>query len=538
MILSEIILKAKEAGFFRAKTFESKTKVFDSLDFGFKTEDEKSGYFDMLMSYDNDQRQKKLARQKMKIEKEQSKKLADAQLTDVQHIQKQDDRYFVLTAAQNNTPVNATFFKSLQKFCNDKKATLLVGKLTYNKNGFAQPEVNNDLWFDPLVVPYLVDQHTQLSEKWHFLAHANIIPTAINPLSGLAGATNNDVNMIVPASKISLECNAALDKLPKIMASTGTVTERNYILRKAGACAITEHNIGAIFVDVKTGDIRQLEQMPGFDGFYYEHDLYSSKGKDKLRVVNCVTAVNLGDIHSEKLSENDLQKVLDFVYYWKPKHIFLHDLLDFSSRNHHNRKDPIFIHNQHILNNTVRGDLQKARNVLEQLQDVCSAATLHIIESNHDQALERWLKETDFKLDPVNATIYLELMRAIYKANEEKVELNLLKHALDIVSDCPTDDQIIFHKVGESCILSDIEFAYHGHQGIKGSKGSPQQFRKLGIRMNTGHAHTPSICGKVYTAGVSVSDRMDYTIGAAENNRVAHIITYCNGQRSIIFGDI
>ena len=56
--------------------------------------------------------------------------------------------------------------------------------------------------------------------------------------------------------------------------------------------------------------------------------------------------------------------------------------------------------------------------------------------------------------------------------------------------------------------------------------------------MNTGHTHTPSICGKVYTAGVSVSSRMDYTIGAAENNRVAHIVTYCNGQRSIIFDDI
>ena len=51
--------------------------------------------------------------------------------------------------------------------------------------------------------------------------------------------------------------------------------------------------------------------------------------------------------------------------------------------------------------------------------------------------------------------------------------------------------------------------------------------------MNTGHTHTPSIYGGVYTAGVAGSLDMGYNVGASSWTQT-HLITYANGQRTLI----
>ena len=80
--------------------------------------------------------------------------------------------------------------------------------------------------------------------------------------------------------------------------------------------------------------------------------------------------------------------------------------------------------------------------------------------------------------------------------------------------------------------IAGIECGSHGHNGINGARGNPKGFRKLG-KMNTGHTHTPSIYGGVYTAGVAGSLDMGYNIGASSWSQT-HLITYENGQRTLI----
>lgn len=196
------------------------------------------------------------------------------------------------------------------------------------------------------------------------------------------------------------------------------------------------------------------------------------------------------------------------------------------------------MHVQHVKGNTVKGDLTILANVLD---DICEAAKeyngkVDIIESNHDLAINTWLKNADFKLDPTNATVYLDCMLAIYEHNESNPgkPFNMLKYAYEKHGGGAYANAINFHETDESVIIAGVEMGNHGHNGINGSRGSPVQFRSLGIAMNTGHTHAPSIYGRVYTAGVLGSLDMGYNIGAS-SWAYADIVTYENGQRQIIF---
>lgn len=529
-------------GFFRLQSETSKNKKIEALkepfEIKFQTELNQE-ILDILEFYQNEQRTVKHAREKARIEKLKNLPLSAGCNKSNEHIQYLPHGKYVLTSAQNNTDIDQSMLDSLITFCKENGAQLLIGRLTYNKNGFAQPDINNEdggLWYTPQVKPYLVSGHICLGAKHHFIADANIMPTAKNPLVGFAGIVPAGENAYLPATKISLKVEAALKNAKvKILASTGTVTKRNYILRKVGATAAIEHNIGALYINTETNELRHLEQMEGFTGFYDLNKIYTSKDCDN--VVNHVAAFQPGDIHAEKVEQRNIAKVRQLILTLKPKALLIHDLCDFSSRNHHNIKDPAFIHRQHVNNNTVKGDLKAVSSVLDSLINVTTEdCDIHVIESNHDLAINTYLKNSDFKLDPVNAVTYLTCMLALYKHQEKtgNGNFNMLKFAYKHIGRGKFTEKINFHETDESVMISGVEMGNHGHNGVNGSRGSPIQFRALGVAMNTGHTHTPGITGKVYTAGVTASLEMGYNLGAS-SWAIAHIVTYVNGQRQILF---
>ena len=158
------------------------------------------------------------------------------------------------------------------------------------------------------------------------------------------------------------------------------------------------------------------------------------------------------------------------------------------------------------------------------------------MESNHDLAINTWLKNADFKIDPINALVYLDCMTALYRHKEEGNGdyFNMLQYAYEEIGEGGYSDQINFHETDESLVIAGVEMGNHGHNGVNGSRGSPKQFAALGVPMNTGHTHSPSIFYPCFTAGVTASLEMGYNIGAS-SWAIADTITYANGQRQIIF---
>lgn len=539
---TDLIAFFSAENFFRLKTDEKQRERFESLTDAFIAEFEREpskSDWQMLLAYQEEMRQRRLAKERAKLEKEANKPLSGGFDSATDHVQRLPAGRYVLTAAQNNTDIDKNFFNSLLHYCEVNNARLLVAKMTYNKRGFQQPALDysgDDLWYDPALEQYFVTGQLDLGGMFHFIADANVIPTAKNPLVGFDGITPAGIGAIIPASKIALKVSAALKNAKtKILAATGTVTKRNYILRKTGAIASLEHNIGAVFVDTESGIIRHLEQMEGSNGF---HDLlvrYHSKGH---AVTHGVTALQFGDIHAEKMTKANLDNAIALIDQFKPDNIILHDVLDFSSRNHHNIKDPVFLHIQNVKGNTVASDLRELANVLDAITYATHPynSNVHIIESNHDLAINTWLKTADFKNDPINGTTYLRCMLALYEHNENDPNeyFNMLHYAYKHIGGGNNANLINFHETDESLILAGVEMGCHGHNGANGSRGSPNQFRSLGIPLNTGHTHSPGIVGPVYTAGVAASLEMGYNIGPS-SWAIAHIVTYENGQRQIIF---
>lgn len=543
---TEIIAFFSAAGIFRKRTVEKQREAFDAESEAFKAEfsrDLNDDDWQMLIAYQADKAEakrkreaEKLARDAAKAAKLAAMPIAGGDASPHSHISIYPRGRYILTCAQNNTLVDDTFWQSLLVYAEKHNAKILVAKVLYNKKAFRQPGIEEaeEYWFDDKVKPYLVEGQIDLAGS-HFIADANVIPTAKWPTSGFDGITPSGVNAFIPATKIELRVSAALKGAEtKVISSTGACTMRNYIMRKTGAIAAFGHNIGALFVDTENNVFRHLEQMQGAAGFYDTDGFYSPSGFSPLSAGN-VAALQLGDIHAEKMEAENLSRAQELILALEPANLVLHDVLDFSSRNHHNIKDCVFVYSQTMAGNTVEGDLIKLANVLDSLAS-CTIGQVHIVESNHDLAINTWLKNADFKADPVNALVYLDCMKALYEhiGRGKSEYFNMLAYAYEYIGGGKYGHLIQFHETDESLIIAGTENGNHGHNGANGARGNPKGFANLGVPINTGHTHSPSIYGPCYTAGVTASLYMGYNVGAS-SWAVAHIVTYDNGQRQILF---
>lgn len=536
-----IIILAMNLGFFRAKNPEKQSLAIAEM----MEMEEMAGvdvaFVTSILEAETLRRhvvsQNRIARSVERAEAEAAKPLTGGEVTATAHVKEMPRGVYVLTTAQNNTEVCPVFFAALMHYIKHMGATLLIAKTTYNLNGFQQGQDAQGVYYVDQVRPFLIEGQISLGGI-DFVSQANVLPTAKNPLAGFEGVTPVGIDAVIPASKIALKCTASLKGgKGKRLFSTGAVTLRNYIMRKAGAVAATEHNIGALLVDTtgKTPVVRQLEMMPDSAGFYDNGEFFGANGA--IELVRPV-ALQFGDIHAEKMEADNLEAMQTLIRQYAPETVILHDVMDFSSRNHHNVKDCAFMFAQQVQKNTVAGDVREVARVIDALFAVDSTGEMkaHVIESNHDLAINTWLKNADFKLDPVNALTYLQCMTALYQHIDAygNTNFNMLKYCYTAIGGGRYANSIVFHETDESVSMAGVEMGCHGHTGTNGSKGSPMQFRALGVPMNTGHTHTPSINGACYTAGVSASLEMGYNIGAS-SWKLAHVLTWPNGQRQVIF---
>jgi len=448
-----------------------------------------------------------------------------------------EGRRFVFTSAQNNTNIHENFFQSLLTYCKENDAELIVGTFIYNKNGFQNGTLeSDDVWFDPKIRPFLLTEGRIIAPGLEWCGELNILPTAKYPLSGFEQYTGK-ASAIVPHAKISMESIAtAKIEAAKLMYSTGAITQHNYIQKKAGQVAESEHCFGAVIVEIDEQGEWFARQIQTDESGSFQ-DLTTVYHPNKVYKDACVLGINWGDLHSEKSDYHILRACREMLDDLQPSYQFFHDCFDMTSRNHHNRKSGFFLAKMAANGETVEKDLQQCADVLGSFNrpDVTSV----IVESNHDLALESWLDCNiyDYRQDPVNALTYLKLQAAKYEAiSQDEDDFNLLKYALTdhIVAGTTADlKKYTFLSVDSEFQIAGIECGMHGHIGANGSRGSPKQFRKLAMRVNTGHTHSASIHGGVYTAGVTGKLDMGYNTGPSSWSH-SHIVTYPNGMRSIL----
>lgn len=445
---------------------------------------------------------------------------------------------YILTSAQNNTWVNKEVWENLLALAEHYAAEILVSRFSYNLQGFqpAKPGETTDAenWYDPVLEPYINDKRVELAPSLVWCGEMNILPTAARPLSTFETYTGTKSG-IFPHVKIAMESIAnGKWEIPKFNYTTGTVTNLNYIQKKAGLKAEFHHCFGALLVEIDS-EGRWFARQLNADSKAVIHDLDVKVDKGKVTQDNRVEAIGWGDVHEQELSPAIKELCWGksgLIDHLKPRFQFMHDLVSFSRRNHHDLKDAHRMFAIHCQGrDSVEGEMEDVAKFINEVaeRDFCEMV---VVDSNHDNALTRWLKEADYKIDPVNALFFLTCQKRKYEAIADG---DGWFHLVEwVLQNKGVPKEVRFLRVDESFLVcGEIECGMHGHLGINGARGAPNSLAKLGRKANTGHTHSAGIRDGLYTGGTCSIMDMGYNNGPGSWSH-SHVVTYPNGKRCIV----
>lgn len=457
---------------------------------------------------------------------------------------------YIVTSAQNNTPVNKPFWEALLLLAEHYEAEILVGTFSYNQNQFGKLAVKagkkkayeNELWFDPAIQPYICDKRLVLGEGLVWCGEMNILPTAVNPLEGLETYSHRK-SAIFPHAKVAMRSIATMQgEGTKLNYTTGACTLMNYIQKKEGLKAEHHHRYAALIVEVDHTGFWSVRQI-GFsknkkDGVLQDLDVVVKDGA--VTTGNPVEAITWGDLHATCAEPWVVEKSLEMLDLLKPKYQFLHDIMEGVSINRHMVKNHPQPHQ--YFDRWLRGfhrvdeELKETRKVVERyLRPWCQTI---VPDSNHDGWwLKSWLAKYDYRYDPANAELFLKLQAFMYgeiRKGKMPRDVNITERAL--VNEAGLQPGVVkFLLPDESFIICGrkIECGMHGHLGVNGAQGTPASLAKIGRRANIAHTHSAGIYDGLYVAGTTSKLRWDYNHGPSSWTH-SHIVTYPNGLRTIV----
>ena len=437
----------------------------------------------------------------------------------------------VVTTAQNNSEVDVDFLSTLVNYCSVNDAALVIIPIRYKKN-------SDDVFsYQKNIIPYLVDNKIVFPEnKLCICADLKLLSTAVNPLSGLDAFSKGN-SLVVGHAQVQLRTlpRGTDRKYPPIITTTGAVTKKNYSNTKAGIQAEFNHSMSAVLIELCDDSeifVRHLNYDENRKGFYdlnYWYDAFVYSKIDR------VDALITGDSHV-RYHDPEVYKatygVGGLMVTLYPKYWCVHDACDFNSRSHHSIKNPF--------SNYLKRKLE-TDSVIDELKEVCDFIVSNkpigtkamIVGSNHDIHLDKWLRETDIRTDPVNAKVFHYLWYIMCEYMDEHGSIPpALKAFFETYAG--KTDAVEFLEESDSFKLHGIELAIHGANGISGSRGSINQYSRLPDKTVTGHSHAPCVQKGSYSVGTSSVFNMDYVKSASAWDH-AHCIIHPNGKRQLVF---
>lgn len=451
-------------------------------------------------------------------------------------------------AAQNMTPLHGPAWLNLQAYALFLNAFVLCGGLVYGKGLFETRRKQDVLEVAPwsTEMAEFVTRESCQFEGFRFAAEMNTSPTATNPLAGMHGYVAAQTT-IFPHPKRAWESvprNKHQD--PIFMVTTGSVTVPNYVLRKAGLRALQSHTIGAVLVEVDNQDrvfVRTIDCDPDTGEFW---DLDIHVGRGEVRLAADVRAqrglpgpvLGLGCIHRDKLNaacaravwglggmpEGDIP-LIDAI---QSSHQVFNDLLDSGSISHHERHNPWTQVQKTVAGmKSIQGEIARVADfIAETERPWCET---HVVYSNHDDHLARWLRDTDWREDPVNARFYLRANLAMVEAIHEQREFDVFEWA---IRNANPSARFTVTDVDEPLVFFRTSYQYHGDRGVNGARGTTAGLTRLGIPITKAHDHTGTWRDGVISA-FSLLDYPDYAKGPSTWGRGA-TIEHPDGSRQMV----
>lgn len=454
---------------------------------------------------------------------------------------------YLVTYAQDDTPVHQAFWTNLKAFASHIHAAIRVCGVTYQKALYSDHSTMTAV-YAPEVRPFMDFERSHLDARSDVLlvGSANVIPTTANALSGFQTA-NHGRHVIVPSARIAMEpIPCMLDDEPAFALTTGAVTVPNYVGRAAGQKALHRHTFGALLVEIDVDGyvfLRQIEAAE--DGSFQDLERVATGGT--VSTGNSVESIAWGDIHYDMLDPimslfawghdvalgRTVRRHGTIIDTYKPRYQYFSDTSDFRPRNHHSLYDPHARARNYANGFDDVGEwLAKASTfIADTRRDFCQSV---IVESNHDAALTRWLRDssTAVTLDPKNLLLWHRLNADLIESIQTGREINIVEHAMRQMGNL--GDDVHFVGSGQSYRVNGIEYGLHGHDGVNGSRGGSVSYDRSGVKITSMHTHSPRIFGNSYVGGHNNKRRMGYNEKGMTTWAFADVVAYASGARTML----
>lgn len=427
---------------------------------------------------------------------------------------KLEAKTFVVTAAQNATPVHAGFLAALERYCKLHEAELIVIPLRYKNptSKWSESQQNAEYWAKELH-PYLFNQRRKLNDNLTLIGDLKVQPTMVRPLTQLEGLTHGESGIFGHTKLEFKTVPTPQNALPKMLTTTGAVTVANYTDSKAGKMGEFHHILGAVVVEIESRRVFHMRHIQARkDGAFVDLNRAYYPDRDEPAETE---ALVLGDAHVRFACPKTVEGTFGpggLIELLNPKALVFHDLLDAYSVSPHHRDKPLTRIAKH------RGGLSNAerevRETIGWLVERAAGRTAYIVPSNHDDMLSRWIAREDWKDDPENAEFYLEtalhMVRSAKMGDGGAEYLDPFAFWVDRIA---AAENIVPLARGRSLMIGGIECGMHGDKGPHGARGTVRNLSRLGVRVISGHGHSPEICEGHTRTGTMSRLNLEYNEG-------------------------
>jgi hypothetical protein len=431
---------------------------------------------------------------------------------------------FIVTWAQNDTPVHEAFISNIEAYAEKIDASIHVIAGRYKNPTSVFTDKNYETWSERIAAYLDANRHEVHKHMW-IMSDVKIQPTAVDPMTGLQGMTGIN-SCIFGSPKVQLEMIPVLkDCMPKMMMTTGACTEKNYTDSKSGKKGEFHHTLGFVIVEIKDAETFFARQVTAdsdgnFHDLYYQISYDLNKSKSIIKEINNISAIVLGDIHYGQHDPIVIKKTLELMKKVKPDHVVLHDVFDGMSINHHELNDPFAqFKKEQEGTNSLKTEIEAMLKGLEDFKEY----NVIVVRSNHDDFVDRWLKNTDWRKASTmkNSIEYMEYSYTLLRGEAPNgIIPYLINKKFPKMKTLGRND---------SFVVNGWELAQHGDIGSNGSRGSLLQFRKLNTKIVVGHYHSPGRKDGALSVGTSTKLRVNYNLGPSSWLQ-SHIIIHKDGK--------
>jgi hypothetical protein len=432
---------------------------------------------------------------------------------------------FVVTTAVQGCKVHRGFFNSLKTYCAENDALLLVMLCT-------DPAALVGDKIDPILNKEVIVFDNLALNSNIFTNPIKLSAKHIDPVTGLGRLGQRNGSFIYASPKQRLKMIPTSNTKPPVaLMTTGACTipaynSERYLSDRTAVIAHNDHVMGAIIVEVESDrffHFRQIqsERSGSFIDLdkYFQGDVISAARPE---------ALVLGDWHSGSTDPVAKAATFDQICTLKPRRLIIHDGFDGRSISHHAEKNKILRAQRASKNQlSLEQELRQYAKDLNELVELCEdVEEIVIVESNHDEHLDRYLTEARYVEDPQNHALGLKLAGAMVEGRDPVragVEMFGLKYP----------EKIRWLSRDEDFKIARIELGAHGDKGANGSRGSLRAMEQAYGQSVSGHAHTAEILRGAFQTGTLSLLKMDYNVGPSSWTQTNCTVNK-NGSRQLL----